>query len=244
MSDQLASLQSRLDALEADARRRRRVRTVLLSTAVVAALAAFGGFAANGNCPNTLPFCFTANQPAVARQVNHNDAQVKEWLERKLGPVTSDVLTTDAGVRVTTLNLALDTGALSTPRLVADATSTRFLGASGSTVAEVNPDGDAVFNQVQGVASGTENLPRNCRMVTMTPSTPSISTVTCPATEFVIAGGGNCFDSSVVTVNEPLPPSNGRSSGWSFECAQESALIPGTFTVVTPNSVRAVCCRF
>ena len=61
---------------------------------------------------------------------------------------------------------------------------------------------------------------------------------------YVVAGGGNCFDSSVVTVNEPLPPSNGRSSGWSFECAQESALIPGTFTVVTPNSVRAVCCRF
>jgi hypothetical protein len=57
-----------------------------------------------------LPFCFTADTPALAVQVNHNFDQVVEWMELKTGPVGTNTLTTntvraDAGT-FTTLGVA------------------------------------------------------------------------------------------------------------------------------------------
>lgn len=40
-------------------------------------------------CPNGLPFCFAPNSPALAGQVNQNFMQLKEWVETKVGPVST-----------------------------------------------------------------------------------------------------------------------------------------------------------
>lgn len=60
--------------------------------AVVACLGIGTAWAADGTCPNGLPFCFEADQPARASDVNHNFAQLKEWLEAKVGPRGGNVV--------------------------------------------------------------------------------------------------------------------------------------------------------
>ncbi|HEY1087143.1 MAG TPA: hypothetical protein VGE37_05585 [Archangium sp.] len=96
------ALKDRLARLEAREARRRRVLFGLLAVGAVMAPIAL---AADGNCPNGLPFCFTADSPAQASQVNHNFSQVKEWIENKAGVVSSNGITArdltvngDAGV--------------------------------------------------------------------------------------------------------------------------------------------------
>lgn len=90
----LASLQTHLSALtreldELKSRERARTRRlrVGLGLSAFAAVIATGASAANGACPNGLPFCFQADQPALASQVNHNFMQMKEWVEDKVGTV-------------------------------------------------------------------------------------------------------------------------------------------------------------
>lgn len=56
---------------------------------LVIGITAGTALAANGNCPNGLPFCFVANNPANATEVNHNFMQLKEWLETKVGVVSA-----------------------------------------------------------------------------------------------------------------------------------------------------------
>jgi hypothetical protein len=46
-------------------------------------------WAAGGTCPNGLPFCFAPNQPAIASQMNNDFAQLKEWVEAKVGTVAA-----------------------------------------------------------------------------------------------------------------------------------------------------------
>ena len=55
-----------------------------------------------------MPSCFAANQPATASEVNHNFAQLKEWLEAKVGAVATPVAingpaTFNAGVTAATV---------------------------------------------------------------------------------------------------------------------------------------------
>lgn len=66
-------------------------------------------FAASGACPNGYPFCFAPNTPATAAEVNHNFAQIKEWLETKTGSVSSAQVTTS---KVNTTDIALSGGKL------------------------------------------------------------------------------------------------------------------------------------
>lgn len=66
---------------------------------MLAALVGTAASAADGACPNGLPFCFLASKPAVASEVNQNFAQLKEWLESKVGTVATPVkITTGATV--------------------------------------------------------------------------------------------------------------------------------------------------
>ncbi len=53
------------------------------------AVATGTAFAANQTCPNGLPFCFAPDSPALAGQVNMNFMQLKEWVETKVGPVST-----------------------------------------------------------------------------------------------------------------------------------------------------------
>lgn len=96
-SDEASSLARRVAVLEArEAERqlaRRRFRRWLVAICMAGLVVAPLALAADGNCPNGYPFCFTANTPALAGEVNHNFAQMKEWLETKVGPVTTPALT-------------------------------------------------------------------------------------------------------------------------------------------------------
>lgn len=80
----LEALERRLAVLEArEARRVRRRRAVLLGLVALGVVAAPLALAADGNCPNGLPFCFASDQPARASEVNHNFAQLREWPSRR-----------------------------------------------------------------------------------------------------------------------------------------------------------------
>lgn len=118
---------ARLEVLEAEVRKlnaeRRRTRRVLSLAVVVGALSWVGtSFAANGLCPNGYPFCFVADTPATATEVNHNFSQIKEWLEAKVGTVgqptrVASAATFDSTVTVTnttTLNGVLSANGTAT----------------------------------------------------------------------------------------------------------------------------------
>ncbi|MCA2982075.1 MAG: hypothetical protein INH37_27695, partial [Myxococcaceae bacterium] len=93
----LAELTTRVARLEAQERERssraRRRARVLVGGAVLALVVAPLALAADGLCPNGLPFCFSADTPAKASEVNTNFAQLKEWLESKVGPVDGGTVT-------------------------------------------------------------------------------------------------------------------------------------------------------
>ena len=98
-----------LELLElADAMAARRVRTMAgralrLGLGALLVLAVSGtlfitrdAWAAGAACPNGYPFCFLANTPAKAAEINTNFAQAKEWLEAKVGAVAAGAPSTSA----------------------------------------------------------------------------------------------------------------------------------------------------
>ncbi len=96
-ADHVDELKQRLCAVEDELREgRRRRRRALVAVALLVGIAAPLSWAADGNCPNGLPFCFAADAPARASDVNHNFAQLKEWLEAKVGSTASSNLTAGA----------------------------------------------------------------------------------------------------------------------------------------------------
>lgn len=112
VSSQLQALRARVEQLEADrratlARARALRRRAAVALAATLALAGPVALAASGSCPNGLPFCFAADAPAQAEQVNHNFAQLKEWTEQKVGAVGSAEVRIQTGP---TSNVALASG--------------------------------------------------------------------------------------------------------------------------------------
>lgn len=116
---QLDALTSQVAALQRERRTSRRARRLaLLAAAVVATLAGLSALAANGSCPNGMPVCFVPDSPALADEVNLNFAQLKEWLEAKVGGVGAAGITTTS-LTATTLSAtnATVTGALTVGRV-------------------------------------------------------------------------------------------------------------------------------
>jgi hypothetical protein len=92
LTERLKDMQQRLESMEAERRAeqlaRRRTRRVFTVGLLLSTLTGGGiAYAANGNCPNGLPYCFGADTPALASEVNHNFMQLKEWVEQKTGAV-------------------------------------------------------------------------------------------------------------------------------------------------------------
>ena len=100
----LKELRARLELLESAVRRRPsrgpRFAAAAVLVAIVVGVAGVVS-AANGNCPNGMPFCFSPDTPAEAAQVNHNFSQLKEWLESKVGPVTAPAISSSTGITST-----------------------------------------------------------------------------------------------------------------------------------------------
>jgi hypothetical protein len=101
-ANELETLRDRMAAMEERERARSiRLRRSLLFVFLVGAFVSVGSLAANGNCPNGLPYCFVAGTPALSSQVNTNFAQLKEWLEAKTGAV-------DGGTTLSNVTVAGD----------------------------------------------------------------------------------------------------------------------------------------
>lgn len=174
----VSALIARLDQLEAEVRRLRKRRAVATLFAVACLGVVGTALAANGNCPNGLPFCFSANSPALASEVNHNFSQVKEWLEAKVGavgaPVTVSGATTVSTTSLSTTSLTTSsisvTGTASTA-----AVSTGTLSATGaSTFADVTLNGAVTDTGFQTTCAETEPgwlFPYCCRINVRTGAT-------------------------------------------------------------------------
>jgi hypothetical protein len=125
---EVEALRNRTTELELQLARQRRLRrrgfSVLAAGAGVVLLVAGVAAAADGLCPggtNGLPFCFAANSPAQATQVNHNFAQLKEWLVQKIGATGSADVTISG---TTTMNGPLISNGFSTLNAMRIQTST------------------------------------------------------------------------------------------------------------------------
>ncbi|MDP3503657.1 MAG: hypothetical protein Q8S33_25200 [Myxococcales bacterium] len=94
LASQLNTLRERVARLEAEKTARRSKRSVIVAAVIVVATGT--ALAADGNCPNGLPFCFAPDAPAEAAQVNHNFSQLREWLVAKVGLPTSAGITTSS----------------------------------------------------------------------------------------------------------------------------------------------------
>lgn len=100
----LDDLTSQVAGLQREVRASRRTRRAALwSAAALVTLAGLSSLAANGACPNGMPVCFVADGPARADDVNFNFAQLKEWLEAKVGAVGTLGITATS-VSATTVN--------------------------------------------------------------------------------------------------------------------------------------------
>ena len=95
LTSQLNTLRERVARLEAEKAARGGKRKWVIVTAVIV-VATGTALAADGNCPNALPFCFAPDSPAQAAQVNHNFSQLQEWLVAKVGLPSSAGITTSS----------------------------------------------------------------------------------------------------------------------------------------------------
>jgi hypothetical protein len=228
---ELEALTARVAMLEARARRTRRLSTI---AGVAVAFAALVGFAANGNCPNGLPVCFSADTPARASDINLNFATLKEWAERKTGLVGNNTIATDGGVRVIGSDVVIVGGNLDSPMLKTTSGGVLF-----PNNARVTSSGDAYFNSVNVNGSdGGTNVPHNCVVRQAT----GAATVACNAGEFVVGGGGDCVPGCALNNSSPSVFSNGRATGWAIDC-----ISTGQFQgacISAPTAVTALCCQF
>jgi hypothetical protein len=146
----LNALQARVDQLE----RARQLMWIRIRRAFVVAgvvIASMGGaaWAATGDCPNGLPFCFAANAPAMAAEVNQNFAQLKEWIEQKAGPTgTSNITNT------TQITSPLISGTTVSGQTVAGDTVTANISMSTPAIS-VSGDVSAPQNQWGGATQGS-----------------------------------------------------------------------------------------
>lgn len=269
---ELEALRERLAAVERTLvekdRRSKRLRRLARWGAVVVLFAAGGVFAANGNCPNGLPFCFAANSPALAGSVNHNFAQLKEWLEAKVGPTSASTITS-TGVTVngslavvgdqsingrligtnSAGNFHLDTADFGNKAMYFNWFSGNngvvFGNGSQAQAARIDAAGNTALSGRLNVGAGGGNVPHQCVIRTTTTS----YNAACSAGEIAISGGGRC--NGLWRLTESLPwggPGEGDSLGagsvpraWRAVCQVWGNA--GTYAV-PQLGVFAVCCRY
>ncbi len=150
---ELQSLRARLEILESAVRQRPSRRPRFAAAAVlVAIVVGVAGVvsAANGNCPNGMPFCFSPDTPAEAAQVNHNFSQLKEWLESKVGPVTAPAISSSTGIsstgRITTSGgLTVTGGGVTVTNTDVALTNSRLIGTNAMGNFYIDTTGNALY---------------------------------------------------------------------------------------------------
>lgn len=222
LAQELAEVRSRLATLEAErTASRRRVRWLGGAT-VLAALVGTAASAAGGGCPNGLPFCFTADAPAVASEVNTNFAQLKEWLEAKVGTVATPVKIT-TGATVSSI----------TPPVQAS----RALFVSANTTGNTEPIVDFRHdNLTQGVGIGWSSI---------------VATGTTPNQDlfFQAKGTGQVVSTSLLNVGAALTscsvgpcycPAGQYPLSWVGTCANAGAAVYSSAFVINGSGQRGI----
>ena len=270
--EQLAALQRRVEELEAKLVTRpsffaRHRRVVLGLAACLGLIGAGTVYAANGNCPNGYPACFVADQPALASQVNLDFAQIKEWVETKIGAVTA------AGVTTTTLTV---NGNANVNNALLNINNSRIVGTNGSGNFHLDTTGNAMYlnwysgpggfvfgNGAQGQAAridtgGSMQLAGNLSIAGTGGNTPHGCVVrqatnsynaACAGGEIAVGGGGRC--ASLWRLTESIPwggPNDGDATvvggvptAWRSVCQVWGNA--GTYTYPQMGAY-AVCCRY
>jgi hypothetical protein len=124
---EMATLRQQMAELKAEqsqARQRRWVsrmtgkRLAVLIGAVLGTLTLGSlSWAASTGCPNGLPVCFQANTPALAGDMNLDLSTIKDWIESKVGAVTTGNVTI-AGTTQHTNTVTIQTTAAGNPLVV------------------------------------------------------------------------------------------------------------------------------
>ena len=235
--------------------------------------AAGGVFAANGNCPNGLPFCFAVDTPAQASQVNHNFMQLKEWLETKVGAVSSGSITatgiTATGLTVngavqvngdqTTNGRVIGTNGSGNFHLDTASTGNQamylnwFSGNNGvvfgnggqSQVGRLDGAGNLAVNGRMNAGGSGGNVPNQCVLRTAN----NAYNVGCAAGEIAVGGGGRCNSLWRLTESGPwggATDADGPVAGSPARGWRAVCQIWGNAGNYNPPQagVWAICCRY
>jgi hypothetical protein len=154
---ELQELRYRLAQVE----RRPRTRPWMIAGAVAGVMVAFNALGSMV-CPNGIPYCFNANEPALASEVNADFAALKTWLEAKVGATgalaspSPDITTRNINAGVITANMD-DALAYSPPY---STWGTYATGAGGATIVNDNATANYKALVIQGnnSAGGTHKI--------------------------------------------------------------------------------------
>ena len=243
LSVELAELRARLAALEAERTVARRRGRWVGGAVVLATLVGTAAFAANGACPNGLPFCFTADQPALASEVNHNFMQLREWLESKVGTVATPVrITTGATVSTVTpptqatraLFVSSSTTGSGDP--IADFRHDNLTQGVGIGWSSIFATGTDVNQDLNLIAKGTGQVISASRLnVGATTTSCAIGPCFCPTGAYPLSWTGTCSGAGI-GVYSVAAATSGSLRGFDVQC------ISSTFSAFAPMRNMVVTC--
>jgi hypothetical protein len=154
---ELQELRNRLAEVE----RRPRMRPWMIAGAVAGVMVAVNALASSV-CPNGIPYCFNANEPALASEVNADFAALKTWLEAKVG-ATGALATPSPDITTRNINAGVITANMSNALAYSPAYSTwgtYATGAGGATIVNDNNVSNyrALVIQGNNSAGGTHKI--------------------------------------------------------------------------------------
>ncbi len=246
LTSQLIDLRARLATLEAERARLRRALKYAGSVGLLAALVGTVASAADGACPNGLPFCFASDTPASASEVNTNFAQLKEWVEAKVGLVGSGVRV-QPGATITSVTpptqatrglfVSSNTGAPTDPILdVRHDNLTQGVGIGWNSIVAT---GSAATQDLQFVAKGAgQVISASNFSVGATTATCAIGPCFCPAGLFALTWTGTCSNAGIGVFSVAAVTNGSGQRGFDVQC------INSTFGSTAPmRGLSVVCSR-
>lgn len=226
LASQLLDLRARLATLEAE---RARLRRGLKYAGTVGLLAVFLGTvasAADGACPNGLPFCFAADTPALASEVNTNFAQLKEWLEAKVGAVGVGVRV-QPGATITSITpptqatrgLFVSSNTTSPTEPILDVRHDNLTQGVGIGWNSIVATGSAATQDLQLLAKGAgQVISASNFSVGATTATCAIGPCFCPAGLFAQSWTGTCANAGVAVYSVAAVTNATAQRGFDVQC--------------------------
>lgn len=216
--------------LEADRERLRRRLRFAGAAALLVVLIATGASAANGACPNGLPFCFAADTPASAEEVNTNFAQLKEWLESKVGTVATPVkvvsgatVSTVTPPAQTTRALFVSSNSASPTDPIVDIRHDNLTQGVGIGWNSIVATGSAATQDLQFVAKGAgQVISASNFSVGATTATCAIGPCFCPAGLFAQSWTGTCANAGVAVYSATIVTNASSQRGFDVQCVSSN----------------------